>query len=78
VGSLTEAQVAEAVQRAKGVLTLFPQIKWVRTFYAAEEGKMYCEYEAPAVDLVYEHAKLAHVPVDSIATVTELLPAMYR
>ncbi|MEJ7813739.1 MAG: nickel-binding protein [Rubrobacter sp.] len=44
----------------------------------AEEGKLYCEYEAPSVELVYEHARLADLPVDKCAVVRELEPSMFR
>lgn len=53
-------------------------VKWVRTYYAADEGKMYCEYEAPNIELIYEHARRAQVPADVVRMVTELRPAMFR
>lgn len=78
VGRLTQAQIDEAAQRALDALAQFPQVKWVRTYYAAEEGKMYCEYEAPTIDLIYQHSRLAHAPADSVTIVSELLPSMFR
>ncbi len=44
VGKLTEDQVAEALRRAQAVADELPQVKWIRTYYADAEGKMYCEY----------------------------------
>ena len=78
VGKLTEAQVAEALGRAQAAIVQLPQVKWIRTYYAADEGKMYCEYEAPHIDMIYEHARLAKVPADLVRMVTELQPAMFR
>lgn len=78
VGKLTDAQIEAAAQRAIRVLAEFPQVKWIRTYYLAEEGKMYCEYEAPDIDMIYEHARRAQIPVDSVRMVTELQPAMFR
>ncbi len=78
VGKLTEDQVAEALRRAQAVADELPQVKWIRTYYADAEGKMYCEYEAPHIDLIYEHARRAKVPADVVRMVTELEPAMFR
>lgn len=78
VGKLTEAQVTEAFGRAQAALAQLPQVKWIRTYYADAEGKMYCEYEAPHIDMIYEHARLAKIPADSVRMVTELQPAMFR
>ena len=78
VGKLTEAQVAEALGRAQAAIVQLPQVKWIRTYYAADEGKMYCEYEAPHIDMIYEHSRLAKVPADLVRMVTELQPAMFR
>jgi hypothetical protein len=78
VGKLTEPQIAEAMGRARAAIGQLPQVKWIRTYYADDEGKMYCEYEAPHIDMIYEHARLAKVPADSVRMVTELQPAMFR
>jgi hypothetical protein len=78
VGKLTEKQIAEGAKAAKKALTDLPDVKWIRSYYSVEEGKMYCEFEAPHADLVYEHALQAKMPIDSVRIVTELLPAMFR
>ncbi|MBI5197572.1 MAG: DUF4242 domain-containing protein [Nitrospirae bacterium] len=78
VGKLTDAQIAEATQRAMEALAHLPNVKWIRTYYLADEGKMYCEYEAPNMELIYEHARLAKIPADSVSMVRELQPAMFR
>lgn len=45
---------------------------------SAEEGKIYCEYEAPSVELIFEHAQRAGIPIDSAEVVRELEPSMFR
>lgn len=78
VGKVNDAQMAEAMERSRAALAQLPEVKWIRTYYADDEGKMYCEYEAPHIDLIYEHARLAKIPADSVRMVTELQPAMFR
>ncbi len=41
-----------------------PGVLWVRSYYSAEEGKLYREYETPGVDLLFEHARRARIPID--------------
>ncbi|HUK56252.1 MAG TPA: DUF4242 domain-containing protein [Nitrospiria bacterium] len=77
VGKLTEAQIDAGLRQAMKVADEL-HVKWIRTYYAADEGKMYCEYEAPTIDLIYEHARRAQVPADVVRMVTELQPAMFR
>ena len=77
VGKLTDAQIEGGIKQSMRVAGQLPQLKWVRTYYSADEGKMYCEYEAPNIDLIYEHARLAKIPADSVRMVTEMLPAMF-
>jgi hypothetical protein len=55
-----------------------PSVRWIRSYYSAEEGKIYCEYEAPSVELVFEHARRAGIPIDSAEVVRELEPSMFR
>ena len=77
MGKLTDDQVAAGMRQAMKVADDL-HVKWVRTYYAADEGKMYCEYEAPNIEVLYEHARCAQVPADAIRMVSELHPAMFR
>jgi hypothetical protein len=76
-GPLTQAQMEGALREAMKVADDL-QVKWVRSYYAAEEGKMYCEYEAPSAELLLDHARRVGVPADGIRMVSELLPSMFR
>ena len=78
VGPLNEQQIADGAKRTLKGLTLLSEVRWIRTYYSAEEGKMYCEFEAPNADLVYEHAKRVQMPADSVRMVTEIKPDMFR
>ena len=78
IGKLTDAQLEAGFKQAMKVAEGIPQIKWVRTYYSADEGKMYCEYEAPNSELIFEHARMAKIPADSVRMVEEMLPAMFQ
>lgn len=53
-------------------------IRWIRSYYAAEEGKISCEYEALNLDLLIEHARRADIPFDGATIVREIDPDMFR
>ncbi len=53
-------------------------VRWIRSYWDVEEGKFYCEYEAPSVELLFEHARRARVPLDHAVVVRELEPSMFR
>ena len=77
VGQVSETDHAVAAKRSIQVLEGMPEVRWIRSYYSAEEGKMYCEYEAPSLDLLYEHARRAQVPIDGYTVVEELEPTMF-
>ncbi len=54
-------------------------VTWIRSYLSETEGKVYCEYEAPSVEVVQEHARRAGIPANKISLVTmEIEPAMFR
>ena len=56
-----------------------PGVRWIRSYYSAEEGKLYCEYEAPSAELIFEHAtKGADYRSTMLEVVRELEPSMFR
>jgi Nickel responsive protein SCO4226-like len=78
VPALTEEQIAAAGKLSKAV-TEELGIKWIKTYYSEKEGKFYCEYEAPNVDLIYEHGRRAQLPVDSVSMISgEFDPSMFK
>jgi hypothetical protein len=78
VGQISEEELEAAALRSIEVVDQMPGVRWVRSYYSAEEGKIYCEYEAPNVDLIFEHARRARLPLDRCTVVRDLEPAMFR
>ncbi len=67
-----------AVTRGTEVLDRMPGIRWVRSHYSAEEGKIYCEYEDPSAEAVFEYSRMAGLPLDQYTVVQNLEPSMFR
>lgn len=78
VGEVYDAEMEVAAKKSIEVLEEMPNVRWIRSYYSAEEGKLYCEYEAPSIELVFEHAQRANLPLDQATVVQELEPAMFR
>jgi hypothetical protein len=79
VGTLTPEQIEAGSRRSIDVLSAMSDVVWIRSYYSEAEGKIYCEYEAPSVEAIREHARQAGLPVDRILEVSlELSPAMFR
>ncbi|CAN5668520.1 hypothetical protein BH24ACT21_BH24ACT21_12590 [soil metagenome] len=78
VGELTDSEIEAAGKKSIEVVEQMPDVHWIRSYYSAEEGKLYCEYEAPSIELVFEHAQNANLPLDRATVVQELEPAMFR
>lgn len=78
VGEVTEEAIEAASLRSIAAVDHMPGVRWVRSYYAAEEGKIYCEYEAPSIELLFEHARRAGLPLDHAVVVKELEPTMFR
>ncbi len=78
VGQISEEELEAAALRSLEALDRMPDVRWIRSYYSAEEGKIYCEYEAPSVELIFEHARKAGLPVDRAEIVRELEPSMFR
>jgi hypothetical protein len=78
VPGLTRAELNAAARRSVTTLTEMPDVKWIRSFVSDAEGKIFCEYDAPSVDAIIEHARRAGLPVDRVTEVDmEISPAMF-
>jgi hypothetical protein len=78
VPPLTEEQIAAGSKRA---MTIGEEIgvRWIKSYYSAIDGKLYCEWEAPSVEVIYEHARLLQSPVDSVSLISdEFDPSMFK
>ena len=78
VGELSEEEIRTASLRAIEAAKQMPGVRWIRSYYSAEEGKIYCEYEAPSAEAVFEHARMADLPLDHATVVQNLEPSMFR
>jgi hypothetical protein len=78
VGQLTDAEIEAGGYTSNAVLENMSGIRWIRSYYSAEEGKLYCEYEALDLELLLEHARRAGFPFDGATIVRELDPDMFR
>ena len=79
VGQLTDAEIEASSLRSLEAADQIPGVRWIRSYYSAEEGKIYCEYEAPSAELVFEHARRARLAIDHVSEVArELEPSMFR
>jgi hypothetical protein len=78
VPPLTEEQIASASRRAMA-LGKDIGVNWIKSYYSAIDGKLYCEWEAPSIDVIYEHARLLESPVDSVSLISgEFDPSMFK
>jgi hypothetical protein len=54
-------------------------VVWIKSYISEAEGKIYCEYDAPDVDSILEHARRAELPADKVSEVKlEVSPDMFR
>jgi len=78
VPGLTAEDLAAAGRRSVQVLSEMPDVKWIRSYVSDAEGKIYCEYDAPSVEAILEHARRAGLPVTRVSMVNmEISPAMF-
>jgi hypothetical protein len=79
VGRLTREEIEAGGRKSNEVVAGMPGVIWIRSYISDAEGKIYCEYEAPNIEAVREHARRAGLPADRISEVTlEISPAMFR
>jgi len=78
VPGLTRDQLEAAGRRSVAVLTDLPDVRWIRSYVSETEGKIYCEYDAPSIEAIREHARRAGLPADRISEVAlEINPSMF-
>jgi hypothetical protein len=78
VGHVTPEVMQATGRRSNAVIAKMSGVVWVRSYMSDAEGKMYCEYYAPSIEAVLEHARRAGLPVDKISEVSlEISPAMF-
>ena len=75
---ITREQIPEAARKSKGRARRHAGVIWIRSYISEAEGKIYCECDAPNVELIREHARRAGLPADRISEVArEISPDMF-
>lgn len=78
VPPLTEEQISSASRRSMAIGEGIG-VRWIKSYYSAKDGKLYCEWEAPSIETIYEHARLLQSPVDSVSPISgEFDPSMFK
>jgi hypothetical protein len=78
VPALSRDDLTLTALRSIEVLKGMPEVRWIRSYVSDVEGKIYCEYDAPSVEAVREHARRAGIPVDRVSEVAlEINPDMF-
>jgi hypothetical protein len=78
VGHVAPEVMQAAGRKSNAVIAEMTGVVWVRSYMSDAEGKMYCEYHAPSIEAVLEHARRAGLPVDKISEVSlEISPEMF-
>lgn len=78
VPGLSSEDLTAAARRSIQVLADMPDVKWIRSYVSDAEGKIYCEYDAPSLEAIFEHARRSGLPVDRVSEVAmEISPAMF-
>ncbi len=68
-----------AIERYQAVAESMPGVKWIRSYVSEAEGKVYCEFEAPDIEIARECQIRAQLPFSRISLVSlELSPAMFK
>lgn len=79
VGTLSPEELEAVGRKSNAVLDEMRDVRWIRSYISHAAGKIYCEYDAPSVDAIMEHARRAGIPVDKVSEVSlEISPAMFR
>jgi hypothetical protein len=78
VPALSREDLAAVARRSMAVLADMSEVRWIRSYVSDTQGKIYCEYDAPSPEAIYEHARRAGLSVDRISEVAlEISPAMF-
>ena len=79
MGELDMSALQDVGRKSNEVLDGLEGVVWIRSYISEAEGKIYCEYEAPDPEAVYEHARLTGLPVSRLSEVAmEVEPSMFR
>ena len=79
VPKITKEEIDSANRRDVKICKEMGTIRWIKSYHSSQDGKFYCEYEAPSIETIYEHAKRARLPVDTVSLISdEFDPSMFK
>ena len=79
VGEVDWDDLPAAGRRSNEVLDEMEGVVWIHSYISEAEGKLYCVYEAPNPEAVYEHARRSGAVVTRISEITmQVDPSMFR
>ena len=75
----TKEDYERAGPRSVTVLDQLSGVVWIKSYVCEAEGKIYCEYESPSIDLIMEHSRRSNIPATRVSEISvEISPAMFR
>jgi hypothetical protein len=77
VGDISQEEMDAAAFRAILCAPQFPGMRWHRSYWDRDAGRIDCVYEAHTLRDVEEHARVARIPCDEIRVVDEIVPDTY-
>jgi hypothetical protein len=78
VPGLTRDELMASGRRSVAVLAGMADVRWIRSYVSDAAGKIYCEYDAPSIEAIREHARKAGLPIDRISEIAlEINPTMF-
>jgi uncharacterized protein DUF4242 len=79
VGTVTDEQLQAVGRKSNQVIDEMGTVRWIRSYISHAAGKIYCEYDAPSIEAIMEHARRTGIPADKVSEVSlEISPAMFR
>ncbi len=79
MGTINLDDLPAAGRKSNEVLDSMDGVVWIRSYISEAEGKIYCEYEAPDPEAVYEHARRAGLPANKVSEIAMVIePSMFR
>ncbi len=76
---LSPEEMKAAGERYVAMVDSTPGVQWIRSYISEQEGKIYCEFEAPNIEMVKACQAKAQLPFTRISLVSaEVNPSMFK